>query len=418
VDQTKNRSRRPWAVFAVVACITIATIAHAQEGPPPPAPAAPENAAAAAAAAQLAPLLGGAEFMLIVERPFEAEKLFNAVLAQDPSNAHAQDGLRRVALAKRVNWTFLTHGYNNNLDASLITYGGGPTFYNSHGKVTFWVGDGFFKNDINGDNPDNPLSFLAPILGTADDEALRKQTVSMIWEPYYKQFDGYVYLNRTFYQEAPDRTLWNLRGTWNRRAGRETYSIFAGQHDSYLQSDLAQFFAPESFTAVVNKLLSREVGASAQIPIGKKIDVNPGFSYLDYTDGNARRIWRAQAMYRILPKGDNPLPIFRVGIAYLWDDANQPSLSYYAPIDFQSVSIAADYVYVTGKYRFGVFGTAPLTKTSGTGFGRFDPYWTLFSFVNYKLSPSREVWVKFTGVHSANLSPKLVDIVAGINLRF
>ena len=411
-----NRGRQFWWALGV-AWMLAAGAAEAQEMRPPPAPTAPRSEDPQVTA-QIGAMLGGAEFMLIVERPFEAEKLFNAVLAQDPGNAHAQDGLRRVAQAKRVTWALLTHGYNNNLDASLFTYGGGPTFFMSHGKATIWIGDGFFKNDINADNPDNPLAFLGPSLSPADDEALRKQTVSLIWEPYYKQFDGYVYLNRTFYQEAPDRTLWNLKGTWNRRAGREAYSVFAGQHDAYLQSDLAQFFAPESYTSVVNKILSREIGASAKIPFGSKVDLEGAFSYFDYTDYNHRRVWNAKAMYRILPKGDSPLPIFRVGVAYLWDDTNRPSLAYYAPIDFQSVSIAADYVYVTGKYRFGVFGSWPLTKTSGTGFGRFDPSRTLFSFVNYKLSPSQELWVKFTGVHSANLSPKLADIVVGINLRF
>ena len=180
------------------------------------------------AAAQLGAMLGGAEFMLILDRPFAAEKLFNAVLAQDPKNAHALDGLRRVKLAKRTSWTFLGHAFGNGYKTQLVTYGGGPSFYTAHGKVTFWVGDGFFG---------------APAPSTGAWTSLQKITLNGFWEPYYKNFDGYAYVNRTIYPDAPDRTLYDFKGTWNRHPGRESYSVFGGQHDSFLQDDTAQFCA-------------------------------------------------------------------------------------------------------------------------------------------------------------------------------
>ena len=124
-------------------------------------------------AAQIGQMIGGAEFMLILDKPFEAEKLFGAILSMDPNNAYATQGLERVKVAKRPNWTFLMHPFTfPKLDQSMFTYGGGPSFYSKNLKSTFWIGDGWYKNDINPNNPDNPLGFLGNIIGTADDKAL------------------------------------------------------------------------------------------------------------------------------------------------------------------------------------------------------------------------------------------------------
>lgn len=341
--------------------------------------------------------------MLIMDRPFEAEKLFNAVLAQDPKNAHAMDGLRRVKLAKRTMWTFLVHGYGNQYDTQLATWGGGPTFYTKLGQIVFWVGDGFFRSD---------------------GYSLQKITLNGTWEPYYKNFDGYFYVNRTFYTQAPDRTLYTLKGTWNWRGGREYFSVFGGQHDSYLQSDLAQYFAEESYLQVEKKILNRNIGATAQIPVGR-FDIIPTFSEFgytkgigDFTDGNSRRIAQGKVMYRVLPHGEKQMPIFRVGAAYLNDSCHYATLLYNCPVQFQSVSITSDWIFVNGKYSYGIFGAVPVTHASGVGLGRFNPPQTIYAYLNYKLTESQELWIKFTGVHSANYSPNLFDIVVGMNVRF
>jgi hypothetical protein len=409
-----SRGRQLWWVLGVV-WILAAGSAEAQQT----SSATPDEAAIVSArvpppaSAQLGAMLGGAEFMLILDRPFAAEKLFNAVLAQDPKNAHALDGLRRVKLAKRTSWTFLVHGFGNHYDTQLATWGGGPSFYTEHGKVTFWVGDGFYKSG-----------------GTS----LQKITLNGFWEPYYKNFDGYAYINRTFYPDAPDRTLYDFKGTWNRRPGRESYSIFGGQHDSFLQDDTAQFFAPESITEVEEKILNRNIGATAQIPLGKHIDFMPTFSQFYYTacqkncaafgntPSNSRQIAQGKLMYRVLPRGGAQMPIFRIGAAYLWDKCDFGSGIYNCPVNFHSVSITADYIFVSGKYRYGVFVTYPITGTSGDGIfpntGRFDPAEALYSFLNYKVTESQELWVKVLGAHSAGFSPRCFDIVVGTNLRF
>src|ERR1039458_9094573 len=139
----RNRGRQLWWVLVVV--WILAGSAEAQQSSqtsPDTVPAEASPTVAPAAAPQLGAMLGGAEFMLIMDRPFAAEKLFNAVLALDPKNAHALDGLRRVKLAKRTSWTFLGHAFGNHYDTQLVTSCGALSFYTSLGKITFWVGDG------------------------------------------------------------------------------------------------------------------------------------------------------------------------------------------------------------------------------------------------------------------------------------
>ena len=420
-----NRARKLWWVLVLVGILGTGS-AEAQET----SSAAPDAAAivsarvAPPAAAQLGAMLGGAEFMLILDRPFAAEKLFNAVLAQDPKNAHALDGLRRAKRAKRTSWTFLVHGFGNHYDTQLVTWGGGPSFYTPKGKFTFWLGDGFFKSG------QVVSANTQPVGGVS----LQKITLNGFWEPYYKNFDGYAYINRTIYPDAPDRTLFDLKGTWNRHPGRESYSIFGGQHDSFLQDDTAQFFAPESITEVKEKILIRNIGATAQIPLGKHIDFMPTFSQFYYTGcqencaafgpnaSNSRQIAQGKLMYRVLPRGGAQMPIFRIGAAYLSDNCDFGSGIYNCPSNFHAVSITGDYIFVTGKYRYGVFASYPLTGKSGDGVfpntGRFDTTESLYSFLNYKVTESQELWIKVLGAHSAGFSPRCFDIVVGTNLRF
>ena len=414
----KITKRSLWALALVSVLFT--GVARAQDVQQPRATAPPNNPdQAGAMAAAIGQMIGGAEFMLILDKPFEAEKLFGAILSMDPNNAYAKQGLERVKVAKRPNWTFLVHPFTfPKLDQSMFTYGGGPSFYSKNLKSTFWIGDGWYKNNIDPNNPDNPLGFLGYQIGTADDAALRKQTYNVILEPYYKQFDGYFFLNRTVYQEAPDRWLFFGKATWNRQFGRESYSLSGGQHDSYFQNDLAQFFAPESWTAVQQKILSREVGAAATHPFGRFIDTSASFQYFDYTDGNNRKMVRLQGMYRILPHEGKQMPIFRAGVSYLYDDGDFAALYYYIPLNYHHVQISADYTFVAGNTRYGIYGNIPVTGESGTGFGRFNPPYTTYMFINRKLNAKNEIWGKYAGLSIKNNGPAFGDWVFGFNTRF
>lgn len=424
--------KRIWGFLAVVGLLSTAVV-RAQDAPAPTAPGATgapatdPGAASGQMAAQIGGMIGGAEFMLILDKPYEAEALFKAILQMDPNNAYAKQGLERVQFAKRPNWTFLIHPFKFTIDQEMLTYGGGPSFYRKNLKATFWVGDGFYKNDI---KPTNQylgfLAFLPPRVGGFDDDALRKQTYNAILEPYYKQFDGYMFLNQTVYQKAPDRTLYFLKGTWNRQPGREMYSVFGGVHDSYYQNDLAQFFAPESWTAVQELIVSHEVGVSANVPLGRFIDVSAGFSHFSYNDddrsptgeGNTRRLARYAAMYRVLPGKGKQMPILRFGVSGFYDDGDYASTDYFIPLSYKYVALSGDYTFITGKTKFGFYGNWPLNETSGEGFGRFNTQRTMYTFANRKLSPSNEIWVKLAAMFTRNDGPWFTDLVVGFNTRF
>ena len=122
----KNTVRILWAV--ALASVLSTGVVRGQDVQQPRASAPPNTPSEAGAmAAQIGGMIGGAEFMLILDKPFEAEKLFGAILSMDPNNAYARQGLERVKVAKRPNWTFLVHPFTfPKLDQAMFTYGGGP----------------------------------------------------------------------------------------------------------------------------------------------------------------------------------------------------------------------------------------------------------------------------------------------------
>src|SRR5205807_4917886 len=117
---TRGAPTRPLVGMAVAALICLSWLsstkpAAAQTAPPaeqkqdqPPAPPAQPSAAPSSgqkAAPESPPqpppgppplpvLLGFADFMLTIDRPYEAEKIYKGILAFDPNNAAALTGLR------------------------------------------------------------------------------------------------------------------------------------------------------------------------------------------------------------------------------------------------------------------------------------------------------------------------------------
>ena len=109
---------------------------------------------------------------------------------------------------------------------------------------------------------------------------------------------------------------------------------------------------------------------------------------------------------------DRPLPVST------WDDADQPNLFYYAPVNHKALGITADYVYVTGNTRYIIYGNWAFTGPSGEGNGKFPPPRVLYGQVNHKVTRRAELWFKFSGMNTEKSGPRFGDYVAGINARF
>ena len=112
------------------------------------------------------------------------------------------------------------------------------------------------------------------------------------------------------------------------------------------------------------------------------------------------------------------MPILRVGLSGTWDDADQPNLFYYAPVNHKALGITADYVYVTGNTRYIIYGNWAFTGPSGEGNGKFPPPRVLYGQVNHKVTRRAELWFKFSGMNTEKSGPRFGDYVAGINARF
>lgn len=360
-------------------------------------------------------LLGIADFLLTIDRPFEAEKIYHGILHADPNNPAAQKGLRDVAWAKRPTTTLLAHGYYDTHDVELFAWGGGPTFRTPYGRATFTAGTGYYKNDNKSSNVKNPLGALQNSL---DDRALSKQTYNMLLEPYYKNWQGYFFLSQVDYEGAPNRFLYDLKLTYAPDPARRLYTFTAAKRDTFLQSDKNEFFAPESFFGVVSGLTLDEYSVNIDTPLATRWDYSGYFGLYYYSDGNRRNIIKNTFWYRMLPKAHMPMPVFRAGLQFTYDNTRDFAAFYFSPQDFAYLSLAAEYVKLTRKVKYGIFGTFPLAFHGGSGFATHYPALTLFGFLNYQLNDTLELYVKAGGINSPGVDLTFRDFVIGINGRF
>jgi hypothetical protein len=403
---TRLRVRRAAASFAFAALLMTGAAGAqtpAPKGPPGPPP--------------IPALLGAADFMLTIDRPFEAEKIYRAILHMDPHNQAAQQGLQDVARAKRPTFTVLSHYYFDTHDVELFAWGGGPTFRTPYGRITLTAGTGYYKNDNNPNNKKNPLGPVSTGKDV-DDFGLQKSTVNLLLEPYYKQFEGYYFLSEVLYDGAPDRFLYDLETTYVPDPARKRYTLTVARRDSFLQSDKNEFFAPESYYAVAGGLTLDETSVNIDHPLASRVDFSGYYANFDYSDGNHRNVFRTQFLYRLLPKSNRPMPVFRVGLAHLYDNTDHFAAFYYSPQDVQTLSLVTDYVNLTRRLKYGVVGSFPLTFTGGSGFAKHTPALALFSFINYQVAPDVELYFKAGGINSPGYDLTFRDFVFGINGRF
>lgn len=412
-----------------------------------PGPAAPVGTAGDAAPAGSAPggapggapampsfpmLLGYADFLITIDRPFEAEKIYNNILAMTPdpdgpagaqmpsavkeqitqARAGATAGLKEVKFAKRPTYTALAHYYSDDRDVDLYAYGAGPTFRTPYGRITLTAGTGHYRNNNNPNNTNNPQSVSPDIPTAADNDTLKKNTLNLLLEPYYKKWEGSIFLSNVTYDAAPDRFLYDFKISYVPDPARKRFYASTGRHDSYFQNVNNQFYAPESYFQLVKKTLYDDYSVGAEYPLAKKIDTTFSYRYFKYTDGNRRANYRTQLLYRILPKTGKQMPVWRAGFDFIFDDSKFFTLDYTASNNFNAYSIATDYLWITRKVKYGVYASYAFSAQN------FKAPNGVFGFASYQVSRNSELYFKAAQLSGRGNSLTFGDYVVGINTRF
>jgi len=358
-------------------------------------------------------LLGFADTMMALDRPYEAEKIYKAILSFDPKNPAALAGLRAVEIAKRPTFQLLSHYYQDNHDVELFTYGGGPTFRTPYGRVTVTAGTGTYRNNNDPTNSHNPLSLTPTIPTAADNHSLKKSTLNLILEPYFGKWDGTVLVSRVTYDGAPDRTLWDLRATYTTDL-RRNYTVSHGRHDSFFQNQAQQFFAPETYFMLVDKITYQDTSVTVQHPIVGKLDLLAAYRYFSYSDGNTRDNYRVLSMYRLQGDKKRPMPVFRVGLDTILDNSKFFTLNYSSSRQFNVVSLAADYLWITKRNKLFLFASYPIAKQ------HFNPPASFVGLFNHQIDDRFDVYAQVVGFlpPADGVSLSFGDYVVGVNIRF
>ncbi len=359
-------------------------------------------------------LLGIADFLIAVDRPFDAEDIYHGILGHDAENEGALAGLKRAKLYERPTLTLLTHNYSDSHDVRLNARGGGPTFRTRYGNLTFTAGTGYYRNNNDPSNPKNPLG---PIASFLDDDKLDKNTFNLLLEPHYKKYEGSFFVSRVTFDWAPDRTLYDFRASYLPQPSREKYTLSVARRDSILQSAQAQFLPPETYYTVTSGLTLNEYAGAVEYPLTPKLDLSANYLHYNYSDGNSRDTAKAALYYRLQPTAPQQMPVARIGLGYLYDDTDKFNPLYYSPQSTQSLSVLADYVMIKRGFKFGIFAGYPLLKDQGTGFAKHDPARTLFGFVNKEISDRFELYAKGGFIRSPGYDLSFNDIVLGVNVR-
>ncbi|MDX1934982.1 MAG: hypothetical protein SFU56_20480 [Capsulimonadales bacterium] len=390
------------------------TPANAPAGAPGPGAPGPQ----AGGPPPLPVLLGFADFLLTLERPWRAEPLYRLILMQDPNNEVAQRGLRDALNQQKIGFTSLAHSYYDSKDVQLFAYGGGPVIRTPLGKVTVTVGNGYYKNNNNPNNRRNPLSKVPTIPTAEDNFALNKQTYNVEFQPFWgknMEHEGSAWVSWQTYDSVPDRLLYDFRYSYIPKPGREKFTFGTGRHDSFYQNQINQFLAPETFFQLQRRITFNDYYTAIEYPLAQKYDLNFTYRHFKYRDNNERNNFRTVLWYRLKPTNPmKPMPVWRVGLDGIVDQGRFFTLDYGIPRDFRSLSIATDYVMLTRDLKYVVYLSYPIAEKN------FAAPAGLVAYVSKTLGRDKrfEVYGKSVILEARNLSVSLYDYVLGLNTRF
>lgn len=414
---------KSWGLYSAIiaGAFSCTSAAYAQESgaiPPKVPVSATANAPQAGGPPPLPVLLGYADFMLTLERPWQAEKLYRLVLMQDPKNVVAQQGLADALRQQRVGFTSLVHSYYDSKDVQLFAYGGGPMIPTEKGKLTVTAGNGYYKNNNNKNNPRNPTSLLPTFPSAEDNFALNRQTYNVQYEPFWgknMEHEGSAWVSWQTYDNVPDRLLYDFRYSKIIEPGRKKFTVGMGRKDSFYQNQLNQFLAPETYFMLQKKITFRDYYTSIDYPLSKKIDFSFNYRYFKYTDQNERHNIRATVMHRIMPTSPmKPMPVWRVGLDGITDLGRTFTFDYGIPLDFRALSVATDYAMLSRDMKYVLYASFPILEKN------FAAPAGLVAYVSKTMGPDKryEVFAKANILEARNLSTSLYDYVLGLNTRF
>lgn len=387
-------------------------------GGPPQGGAPPPSAQRAGGPPPLPVLLGYADFMLTLERPWKAEQLYKLILMMDANNPVAKQGLREAKNQQRIGFASLVHSYYDSKDVQLLGYGGGPIIKTPLGKITLTVGNGYYKNNNNKNNPHNPTSLLPTFPSAADNFALKKQTYNLQFDPFWgskMQYEGSAWLSYQAYDNVPDRFLYDFKYSYIPKPGREKFTIGTGRKDSFYANQLNQFLAPETYFQLKKKILFKDYFTNIEYPLAKQWDFAFNYRFFDYSDNNQRNNFRTVFMYRILPTSPfQPMPIWRIGLDGVIDEGRTFTFDYGIPRDFRALSVATDYAMLTRDMKYVLYLSYPVAEKN------FAAPAGVVAYVSKTMGSEKrfELYGKAIILHARNLSTSLYDYVLGLNTRF
>ena len=316
--------------------------------------------------------------------PFEAKKNYQRALqlgSQGYNANRATLALRQLRRETNPSLDLSYRRYSDTNGVRLTEYGGGPTIRTRAGTVGVYARTGSYTDD----------NFWQT-----------RQALSFLLARRFGPVSARLLLHRVNYAVAPDRTLYNL--SLNRSYGTR----------KRIWANIGRDEVIESLGATNAGITRQDYRIGADLPLARHFDLELEARLFRYSDGNRRITLRPSVYYRFRPDA----PTVRLGLGYVRDDTRfvpPPGTSYYAPQDFNTFALLADYVKTQGRTRFGVFAAHPLSDNAGVG-GINRPADTLFGFVQHDISDILQLFVEGGIVRGPNYDSN--EITGGLSYWF
>jgi tetratricopeptide (TPR) repeat protein len=319
-----------------------------------------------------------AESQRFAGKDFDARENYERVLKLEPQNTGARVGLATVRRSTAPSVTASLNRYSDTNDVRVRGYSIGGQVPTRAGTI-----------GLTGDN------------GTFEDNGieLRRRALTLLLAHRFGPLQARLLLSRVNYSGAPDKNLYDLNLQRSYGARKRIYVT------------LAKRDVIESIEAVQAGITAQTYQIGGEYPLGNHVDLDLDITHYRYSDNNNRTTIAPSIYYRF--KATNPS--FRLGLGYRRDNSRETGRPYYTPQDYSAFVALADYVKDTGRWQYGVFGSHPLTSSTGAD-GNNRPADTLFGFVTYELTDLVDLFLNGGVVRSPNFDSN--QFTTGATVRF